>query len=187
MRTGSEGRTGINVKSQSRLAIRFRRLFPRRDDQNIINPELMEKLLPVIHPVDVLGLFNGNGPISDGIRILTELTDHILHFAANFLRRLLSVLQEKLPVFGLLHIKAQNSTPVISRLFRHNIHKHLLLFRCRQRNMILDLGTAQTDVLHGADQNILRIRCCTNPKPHPLHKYTSHNDKCRIPEPEEKP
>ena len=64
MHSGSKCRTGINMQNHLVL-IRFLHLFPGRNDQYIINRELMKILLPVVDPVDVFRFFNGNRAFSD--------------------------------------------------------------------------------------------------------------------------
>ena len=64
MHTGAECSTGINMKHHFIGVFRFD-IFPGRNDQDIINIKLMEILLPVVDPVNILGLVHDNGTFSD--------------------------------------------------------------------------------------------------------------------------
>ena len=65
MHAGAESCAGIDVEDQRGLLICDLRLLPGGNGQNIVDPELMEVLLPVVDPVQVLGFFNGDGPLAD--------------------------------------------------------------------------------------------------------------------------
>ena len=173
MHAGPESRSGIDVEDQSGNLFlpvfhHLLRLLPGGDYQHIVDPELMEILFPVVDPVDVLSLVDGDSALTH-VAESPDLFDLCRHFFTDLLGGLQGLVHHKLPVFGLLEEKAQNGGPVIRGSLGQDIHKHLLLFGCRQRDVVLDLGTAQTDVLHKTDQYIFRFGPGPDPESHPFH------------------
>ena len=64
MHAGAECRAGIDMEHHFIGVFRFD-IFPGRDDQDVINIELMEILFPVVDPVNVLCLIYYDGTFSD--------------------------------------------------------------------------------------------------------------------------
>ena len=64
MHPGTERRAGIDMEHHFIGILRLD-IFPGRDDQDVINIELMEILLPVIDPVNVLRLIHDDGTFSN--------------------------------------------------------------------------------------------------------------------------
>ena len=68
MHTGSERRARINVQDHLSLILRFD-FLPGRNYQKIVDVKLMEILLPIVDPVDILGFIYRNAAFPD-------LTEH---------------------------------------------------------------------------------------------------------------
>ena len=64
MHSGSKRCAGINMQNHLVLILRLH-LFPGRNNQYIVNRELMKILLPVVDPVDILRFFNRDCAFSD--------------------------------------------------------------------------------------------------------------------------
>ncbi len=172
MGTGSKGGSRINVKGQGRLLIAGKRLLPGRNHQNVIDSELVEELLPIVHPVDILCFFNGHGAVTDHIAVLAQLLYFGLDSCLDFLRSFLLIIDQKVSILCLFHKEAKDCASIVLFSLRQDVHEHLLFFCCSQRNMVLNLRSIQADVLHGAHQNIFGCRRCSHAKAHPFHSVS---------------
>ena len=107
MHTGAEGCAGIDMEYERGLLIRDLRLLPGGDSQDIVDPELVEVLLPVVDPVQVLCLFNGDGSLAD----IGEGAQHC-HFLQNvgfhFIGRPGLIVYQNAPVLCLFQEEAQD-------------------------------------------------------------------------------
>ena len=167
MHTGSECGAGIDVEYHFFPVVRLD-VLPGGDHKNIVDVELMEILLPVVDPVDILGLVDGHAAFTD-VDEHAKLLQLILYTLQNRFHsgRLSRHLQTA--VLLLLHEEAKVGYAVIRRSLGKNIHKHLLLLQCSQGNLVLDLRSLQTDIVECADNNIFRLCHCLDLKFHPLH------------------
>ena len=156
MHASPEGCAGIDVEDQCRLFVCDLRFFPGRDRQYVVDPELMEILFPVVDPVQVLRLLDDDRALTD-LRIGPQHRELIEDLGLHLFRCLGLVVHKDMPVLSLLQKEAEHSCPVVFSGLRQDIHEHLLLFRRRQRDVVLDLRAVQADVLHGTDDNILRL------------------------------
>ena len=69
MHSCSEGSARINMQYQL-ILVRGLYILPGRDHQDIINVELMEVLLPVVDPIDILCLIYSHAAFSDIHKLL---------------------------------------------------------------------------------------------------------------------
>ena len=173
MHAGPESCSGIDVEDQPGLLLmsvlhdRFG-FFPGRNHKYIINPELMEVLFPVVDPVDILCLVNGDGSLTQ-ICKGADLLDLCQDLLPDLFRCAFCIIYDEVSVFCLLQEKAEDSSAVIGRSLRQDIHKHLLFFRGCKRHIVLDLGSVQPYILHKADQYILCVRFGADSESHPFH------------------
>ena len=116
----------IDMDHQFILILRFH-LLPGRDHQDIIYIELMEILLPVIHPVYVLGLGFLNRTFAD-----VQVTSHLFQFVPD-------THQDRTFILLFFQIEGQICLPVILRNVRQDVYEHLLLVFLRKRDPVLDL------------------------------------------------
>ena len=148
-------------------------LFPGRNDQDIIDPELMEILLPVVDPVNILCLFHRDSSFPDIYAGITgpdpEVGNDAFHIPADLVAGLLRAVDQDGASFCFFHIKTQDCRPVVLPGLGQDVHEHLLLLRGCQGYIILDLGSIHTDIHHGADQDILRFTSGSDSEPHPFH------------------
>ena len=160
MHTGTKCRTRIDVENHLVLILRLY-LFPWWNHEQIINIELMEKLLPVIDPVNILRLRNHDGSLTDIHKVakVIQLTCDICHHLICVNRIFIALLNKK----------AQIRNTIILRSVRQDIHEHLLLLKRRQRYLVLDLCTLKTNVIECTDDDILCIRNRFYGKFLPLH------------------
>ena len=165
---GPECRTGIDMKDKRRLFVRDFRLLPRGNRKNVVDPELMEILLPVVDPVQILGLLYSDCSIAD-VAIGPHLRKLLFDRSLDFFRCPGLIVYEDMPILSLLKEEAQDCCPVIFTCFGQDVHEHLLLLRRREWYMILNLCAIEADVLHGADHDVFRINICTHLKTHPFH------------------
>ena len=173
MHAGAEGGTGIYVEDQAGLLFMsvfhdLFRLLPGRDDKDIVDPELVEVLLPVVDPVDVLGLVDADGPLPH-VGKGPDLVDLGQHSVPDLLRCADLVVDDQAAVLCFLQKEVQDRGPVVRGALGEDIHEHLLLLRGGQGDVVLDLGPVETDVLHKADQYILCVRPGADPESHPFH------------------
>ena len=122
-------------------------ILPGWNDQDIIHIELMEILLPVVHPVDVLCL----GLLYDAFSHI-HIGRHLLQFSSDIAENLFFIRFH-------FQIKVQVCHSVICFPLGENIYKHLLFVRLRQRNLIHDLHSLDSQVHQHAADNIFRL-CC---------------------------
>ena len=107
----------------------------------------MEELFPVVNPVLVLSLGCLNGSFSD------------IHAPArDFLQALSYLVQHFLLIRIRLQIKADIGHAVVRRSLRQNIHEHLLLFSLGQGNLVLDLNSLDSHILHHTADEIFCLR-----------------------------
>ena len=165
---GSERRAGVDVKHQRGLLIGDLRLLPGWDRQNVLDPELVKILLPVVDPVQVLGLLDRDRSLSD-IAIGSELRQLLLDRGLDLLRGLQLAVHKDMAVLRLLQEETEYRRPVILSRFGQDVDEHLLLLRRCKRHVILDLRAVQPYVLHRTDQNIFRIHFRAHSETHPLH------------------
>ena len=173
MHTRAECRAGVNVKYKARLflPVSLFRLLPGRDAENIIDPELVKILFPVVDPVLVLRLVHGDRSVPDNIGITPELIEALRDSLPDFLGfSLASVRHLQRSVFVFLYVKTQNGSAVIGSRRRADIDKHLLFLCSREGNIVLDLGPLKADIFQLADDDVFRIDCRADSETHPLHK-----------------
>ena len=101
MHACSESSPGIDMEDQSRFLISDLRLLPGGDRQNIVDPELVEILFPVVDPVYVLGLLNGHRAVSD-FGIGPELSQFLQDGSLHLFGRLRLIVHKDAAIFGLL-------------------------------------------------------------------------------------
>ena len=156
MHTCTKGCTRIYMNDHLILILRLY-VFPRRDDQYIIDSKLMEILLPVIYPIYIFCLRFLDLHTSD-IHIGTDL----FQFLTNCLKHLLLVLI-------LFQIEADISHAVIHIDLRQDVHEHLLLLSLGKRNLVFHFHTLDSQIHQTAADNILCFCRCFNSKFIPFH------------------
>ena len=168
MHARTECRSRIDMKDHL-IPVLFLHFFPGRNHQYVVNIKLVEIFLPVIDPVDILRLVHRYRTLAD-IHKRAQVFQFLFHLPENLFRRnAFSVHLQHSAVF-FFHKKAKVCNAVVFLRFRQNVHKHLLLFRRRQRNLILDLRALQPDIIQCADNNILRFRQRFDFKFYPFHE-----------------
>ena len=153
--------------------------LPGRYNQNIIHIKLLKILFPIINPVYILSFVYSNTSftnITEQTKSVQFLLYRMKHF---FLSHRISIHNQS-TVLIFFNKKTQICNPVIFRSIRQNVHKHLLFFQSCQRYFILNLSTFQTNIIQGADNNILSLCRCLYSKFLPLHlSFTSYmNSNC---------
>ena len=167
--TCAEGCTRVNVQNLL-IPVLLLHFLPRGNHEKIIYVKLMEILLPVIDPVNILSFGHRDSPVSD-IHELTNLLQSLPDPCeySLFVRTLRHSAQIKRTIFPLLHKEAKVGNPVVRLSFRQDIHKHLLFFQRRKGHFVLDLCPLKPPVVELADYDILRLHNCLYFKFHPLH------------------
>ena len=157
-------------------------LFPGRNDQDIIHIKLLKILLPVINPVNIFCLIHENTSFSN----LTEHSETIQlfpHRCENFLLCRRRSIQHKSALFIFFHKKTEIGNSIILRTFRKDIHKHLLFLHSRQRNLVFNLGSFQSNIIKRTDNNIFCLCYCLYLKFLPFHlQNTPFSSKCQVPD-----
>ena len=118
----------------------------------------MEILLPVIDPVKVFCLI-----YSDASLTYFHISPDIIQGCSYIIQSLLDIGR------SLFDEEAKVSHTVIRLALGRYVHKHLLLLKGRQRNLILNLGSLQSVIIELTDYNIFRICYCLNSYSCPLH------------------
>ena len=169
MHAGPECSSGIDVEDQRRLLIGDLRLLPGRDRQDVVDPELVEILFPVVDPVHILGLLDGDSALAH-IRVCAQHGHLLKDGAPHLFGRHGLLIHKDFAVLRLLQEETEHRGPVIFSGVGQDIHEHLLLLRGCQRHMVLDLRPVQADILHGAYDNVLRLGFRADSECHPFHK-----------------
>ena len=128
------------------IAVFFLYLFPGRDDENIIDVELVEILLPVVDPVHILRL-----GFLDHARSYIQISAHLIQF-------LPYVQKDRSFILFFVQIEGQISRAVIFRNIWQDVHEHLLLIFLRKRHLVLDLHALDSQIHQHAADDVLRLR-----------------------------
>ena len=95
------------MEDQCGLFVGDLRLLPGRNCQNIVDPELVEILLPVVDPVDVFGLLDGHRAVSD-LGISPELSQFLQDGSLHLFGRLGLIVYKDSAVFCLLQKETEH-------------------------------------------------------------------------------
>ena len=160
MGTSSESDARIDLNKDIFLSF-FCVFFPGRFDQDMVSgAEWLEKGLPVIDPVFVLCLGQGDSALSN----LTEFScflQEILYLQDHFLR---------ITVFR-FHIEMYLCCVIIFFWIRQDVYKHFLFVFLGKGEMVFDLNSLHSNLIQHITEHIHCINMGVDGKTNPFHGY----------------